>query len=241
MQRSRFEIALICLIVAVTVGCRRNSRPDIPSEVTATAVRANRRAYNGAPPVIPHEPLKAACITCHTSKGEQVPNLGFAPANPHGDMGNINNCRQCHLFIADTNQFAESGFEGLPPAFTPGERLFAGAPPTIPHSLQMRANCLGLSQRPIVAPRNTLFTSRTRQLCPMPSGKSTCRFQKLVPPVATERKTKLPLDAVGKTCLPTREYLYTPRTAVPTAFEPAIVVTAVDRIAASVHIMLRQT
>ncbi len=66
---------------------------------TSAAQRAQRRAYDGAPPVIPHPTFSANCLECHSSVGVAVPGIGFAPPSPHGDttgMSAASRCRRCH-------------------------------------------------------------------------------------------------------------------------------------------------
>lgn len=108
------------------------------------SVRAARRLYDGAPPVIPHAAFGASCSTCHDKQGLAVEGVGYAPASPHDDTGNAaatTRCRQCHVFVLDEGLFVKSTFEGLPQDLRPGSRLYPGAPPTIPHQILMRENC----------------------------------------------------------------------------------------------------
>jgi pimeloyl-ACP methyl ester carboxylesterase len=111
------------------------------------ALRAQRRAYAGAPPVVPH-PVKQrgdlACLACHgdglTIKGK------LAPPMSHEKMVN---CTQCHVSSGapvpgvaeqDYDLSTENAFDGLPEPRN-GEQAWAGAPPTMPHSSQMREDC----------------------------------------------------------------------------------------------------
>lgn len=149
-----FRYLAIGTLILGLISCNRSEKDeDIASpELTETSVRSARRAFDGAPPVIPHEPLGAACITCHTETGKLVPNMAFAPANPHGELGNFRNCKQCHVFRQGDDRFAQTTFVGQPVALRLGERLFPGAPPTIPHSLLMRNNCLACHSGPTARP-----------------------------------------------------------------------------------------
>ena len=110
----------------------------------ALAARSARRAYDGAPPVVPHpvDPT-SACLTCH----EHGLRLGavVAPALPHRAF---TSCTQCHAPAAPAElagraraTLPPNGFEGLP-APSGGERAWAGAPPVIPHSTWMREACM---------------------------------------------------------------------------------------------------
>lgn len=110
------------------------------------------RAWDGAPPRIPHAirddgPLE--CLACH---GEGLVVEGrIAPIPSHERM---TNCTQCHVVteqrfgglptegalahaqeVGGTNRFG--GF--VWPAR--GERAWIGAPPTIPHPTEMRTEC----------------------------------------------------------------------------------------------------
>ena len=117
---------------------------DEASRLQALALRGERRAFNGAPPVIPHETrglAEASCVMCH---GEAV-QLGGQPARaqPHASL---TNCRQCHAprpptFLTDhAAPTVANDWEGAP-APTQGRRAFPGAPPEVPHTLHMRENC----------------------------------------------------------------------------------------------------
>lgn len=108
------------------------------------AVRATRRLYDGAPPVIPHQEYGTACSTCHDAQGIGVEGVGYAPASPHtntDEEGATARCRQCHVSVLEDGRFAESDFVGLEQDLRPGSRLYPGAPPTIPHKVLMRENC----------------------------------------------------------------------------------------------------
>lgn len=124
---------------------------DLFTEITPSEVdknrslqeRSKRRAYNGAPPSIPHRTegtSEQACMACHGNGA----NIGGLIANrlSHPFMAN---CLQCHAPLAPTglessSKLHESTFVGLA-APTSGQRAYAGAPPRIPHSTWMRQNC----------------------------------------------------------------------------------------------------
>jgi len=114
--------------------------------------RVARRAFDGAPPVIPHAPFGGVtCMSCHTERGIDVPDVGFAPAMPHegtGGLSAVANCQQCHLFQADTESFRESSFEGFRRKSRRGTRQHSDAPPVMPHSLFMHENCLACHSGP---------------------------------------------------------------------------------------------
>ena len=106
--------------------------------------RAARRAFDGAPPTIPHPVTgrgSETCLACH-GEGFQVDGWGARPM-PHEPYGS---CTQCHVEESSTTPGIAglqvgSRFEGLGPT-SPGLRAYAGAPPRIPHATTMRSDCL---------------------------------------------------------------------------------------------------
>ena len=117
--------------------------PSAAEKEASSKLRASRRAFNGAPPTIPH-PVEntndAACYACH-SGGAKIAGLK-ASVMSHPFLAN---CVQCHATMApapfqEIDATVETTFVGLP-APKEGKRAFIGAPPTIPHSRWMRENC----------------------------------------------------------------------------------------------------
>lgn len=117
--------------------------PTEQEHAEALARRASRRAYDGAPPTVPHPVSQRdwpACLTCHGTGmrvGAQV-----APAICHTRM---QSCTQCHVAGESpvpgvATQTPDNDFAGLE-APRRGERAWPGAPPTIPHPTLMRARC----------------------------------------------------------------------------------------------------
>lgn len=107
------------------------------------------RAFSGAPPVIPHEIIESesltgsTCIGCHEYGGFTPKFAAYAPIVPHP---NKPNCRQCHNPRNQNDLFKRSEWVKYP-----GNRGFAhlpGSPLVIPHSLQMRENCLSCHSGP---------------------------------------------------------------------------------------------
>lgn len=108
--------------------------------------RARRRAFDGAPPVVPH-PVRPGgapeCVACHLE--------GFALAGrrasliPHQTFAS---CTQCHVSSAPSLAaeagggpvVAASSFVGREAARA-GETAYEGAPPAVPHSTWMRERC----------------------------------------------------------------------------------------------------
>ncbi len=83
------------------------------------AVRAARRLYDGAPPVIPHADLSARpAAACHDTDGISVDGVGFAPASPHDDTGEASatiRCRQCHVAVLTDGLFVRNHIRGTAP------------------------------------------------------------------------------------------------------------------------------
>ncbi len=129
-----------------------DARPDLATRAWSptrcapppSRARARNRAYDGAPPTVPHPIAQQAwpnCLTCH-DRGMRVA-ANTAPAICHTAM---QSCTQCH--VVSTAPFpasrrrpsADNTFAGLESAAR-GERAWPGAPPTIPHATLMRARC----------------------------------------------------------------------------------------------------
>jgi len=108
----------------------------------------------------------AACTSCHDTDGMAVENVGFAPPSPHDgtpEAGTTIRCRQCHVFVKTEGLFVKNTFAGLQQDLRTGGRLYPGAPPTIPHKIIMRENCVACHAGP--AAREEIRTShpeRTR-------------------------------------------------------------------------------
>lgn len=149
----------------------KQPRPDLFAAVTRTAAmkdaalrdRLRTRAFDGAPPVIPHfveQQSAQSCLVCH-GEGLLLGNrIATKISHPH-----YANCLGCHveqaggLPIAAPVKTSEEPapspipgnvFAGLLRA-GPGTRAMPGAPPTIPHTLHLRGDCMschGLIARP---------------------------------------------------------------------------------------------
>jgi cytochrome c-type protein NapB len=129
------------------------------------------RAYPGAPPRIPHglspdETRNGGCKTCHERGGFSQRFGAYVPITPHPEMGMclqchvgdaqlMSNplpatdpsarCRQCHA--PGVKRWRDSSLDWTP---LPWPELPArtGAPPPIPHGLQLRGNCLACHSAP---------------------------------------------------------------------------------------------
>ncbi len=131
----------LALVLALAAGCRD---APVASVKSAAVVRAARRAYDGAPPTIPHAPMGAECTACHNDRGLAVQGVGFAPPSPHEltpGLSSTSRCEQCHVYKRSEELFAESEFVPLAQDLRRGTRLYPGAPPVMPHAVNMRENC----------------------------------------------------------------------------------------------------
>lgn len=115
--------------------------------------RLRTRAFDGAPPVIPHviqQQSAASCLACHGEGIRMGDKVATKVSHPQ-----YTSCTQCHVESSTSGpinsvQTTENSFTGLQRS-GPGLRAYAGAPPTIPHTLWLRNDCTschGLVARP---------------------------------------------------------------------------------------------
>ena len=103
----------------------------------------SRRQYPGSPPLIPHkveEPdlAQVECLACHARGGWTEELKRHTPITPHPEQ---EACRQCHVTVTEASLFVEHDWMSvMPPRL--GRASLPGAPPPIPHELQMRGNCI---------------------------------------------------------------------------------------------------
>jgi cytochrome c-type protein NapB len=123
--------------------------PGDPNRKRTLTVFYARRAYPGAPPIIPHavddrEPLGRVCLACHADGGWVPRFSAYAPVTPHPEL---TACQQCHVPEATRRGFQATGWQTMaPPALR--SAAMPGSPPPIPHGLQMRENCLACHAGP---------------------------------------------------------------------------------------------
>ena len=105
------------------------------------------RAYDGAPPAVPHAVQQDGLLACASCHAEGL-RLGAKPI-PQISHANYTLCTQCHVpkvapLPPEAERLAQSvgdnSFEGHWTAPF-GRRAWAGAPPATPHSTWMRDNC----------------------------------------------------------------------------------------------------
>jgi cytochrome c-type protein NapB len=101
----------------------------------------SRRQYPGSPPEIPH-PVEVhgkelECLKCHADGGWTIILKRMTPVTPHPELIS---CNQCHVWPVTGTLFRANGWQSVPPPRL-GRSYLPGAPPAIPHDLQMRENC----------------------------------------------------------------------------------------------------
>jgi len=112
--------------------------------------RAALRAYDGAPPLIPHgidTISSASCLSCHGKDGNLVIS-GKRPAEISHPW--VTNCTSCHVPDDGLRQITEPAATRLTVENTfigkrsagPGPRAYDSAPPVTPHPVWMRQNCM---------------------------------------------------------------------------------------------------
>lgn len=143
-MRPGFKPTILALALTALAAVAMAGAANQQARIELLKARAEKRAFDGAPPVIPHEvsPLSAGdCLDCHDSSDVEMPTISHRK---------LTNCTQCHLpqkpsglseSPAPRDPPTETTFKGLA-APTGGERSYTGAPPMIPHSTLMRSNCL---------------------------------------------------------------------------------------------------
>jgi len=164
MSDRRIRTLAACAALVMLGSCESSDRLSVPgregASKSAALVRAERRAYDGAPPTIGHENFGIECSSCHSKEGMSVEGVGFAPPMPHEQtdgMSAISRCRQCHVFVQTDALFVSSNFSGLRQDLRRGSRLSDASPPVMPHSKFMRENCLACHSGP--AAREEIRTS----------------------------------------------------------------------------------
>ncbi|MFQ5776564.1 MAG: nitrate reductase cytochrome c-type subunit [Terriglobia bacterium] len=165
MKTTPSRACLILAVFALLAACRSPAGPGGVWKSSA-AERAQRRAYDGAPPVIPHQNFGMTCTSCHNRRGIEIEGVGFAPPTPHEKtlgMSAVSRCRQCHVFAETAALLVDNRFVGLRQDLRRGRRLNPLAPPTIPHKTFMRENCLACHTGPAAREEiRTTHPERTR-------------------------------------------------------------------------------
>jgi cytochrome c-type protein NapB len=118
------------------------------SKTVDLADRSENRAYDGAPPTIPHPVRQASvaeCLACH-AEGMRLRGAVASPVS-HAEYAS---CTQCHVVsegpmpgarLPPDGAFSGNTFVGLASP-TAGPRAWDIAPPQIPHKTFMREQCM---------------------------------------------------------------------------------------------------
>jgi len=153
------------VVAALAVALAGCGGEPAPPEPTPAALRAARRAYDGAPPVMPHRRFSSDCESCHGGSAVAVPGLGVAPRSPHDATRGMAaaRCGQCHVERTTGGEFRLSNFEGRLQSVRHRAAAFPGSPPTIPHPVFMREDCAACHNGPGARPEiRTSHPERTR-------------------------------------------------------------------------------
>ncbi len=156
-------------VLAIDPGSDRRRSAHPRTLVTYRSLRA----YPGAPPRIPHgltpdEFQTGGCNTCHERGGFSQRFGAYVPITPHPEMGAClqchvgdgqlmaialpttdasARCRQCHT--PGAGRWTEATLDWKPLAWPElAARPADGAPPPIPHTLELRGNCLACHAEP---------------------------------------------------------------------------------------------
>jgi cytochrome c-type protein NapB len=162
-----FRTSAGALAIAPATGPIRSAHPR------TLATYRSLRSYPGAPPRVPHgltpnEFRTGGCTTCHERGGFSQRFGAYVPVTPHPEMGqclqcHVGNaqlmaislpstdpsarCRQCHALAG--SRWTDSTLNWAPMAWPEVARTRRqGDPPLIPHTLDMRANCLACHSPP---------------------------------------------------------------------------------------------
>lgn len=108
------------------------------------------RQYPGSPPRIPHAVVPSFsehpdnCLSCHAKGGYDAALDRFVPVTPHPEN---ELCYQCHVPRLEEKLFVETNWQSINPPKL-GRSFLGGSPPPIPHSLQLRENCIACHTGP---------------------------------------------------------------------------------------------
>jgi nitrate reductase (cytochrome), electron transfer subunit len=108
------------------------------------------RQYPGSPPRIPHQADQAFggdendCLSCHAKGGYSGEFGKFVPVTPHPENSL---CYQCHARPVTETTFVPSTWQSIA-APRLGLSFLPGSPPSIPHALQLRENCIACHAGP---------------------------------------------------------------------------------------------
>jgi cytochrome c-type protein NapB len=127
----------------------------------------DNRAFYGAPPYIPHPVSEKKtmggkeCLKCHQNGGFVAKFNAYTPITPHP---NFVNCKQCHVSKETNSLFKGTNATKFDVPKIGVNNALLGSPPTIPHQLQLRENCLSCHAGP-TAPKEIRVTHPERVNC----------------------------------------------------------------------------
>lgn len=136
--------AVVVGVAALVAHASNEARESVGAADETAARRAVLRAFETAPPVVPHPVASRGnreCLHCHS----EILRIGDRVTVPFPHQP-FHNCQQCHV----GDQVLNVGFpvETLPTDWLgldapgPGTRAHEFAPPTMPHRVFMRERCL---------------------------------------------------------------------------------------------------
>ncbi|WP_299133957.1 multiheme c-type cytochrome [uncultured Tenacibaculum sp.] len=138
----------------------------------------DNRAYHGAPPSIPH-PIDekqnigdGSCLKCHENGGLVEKFKAYTPVTPHPELVN---CKQCHVEQKKQTLFKAGNYANVNAPKVGVNNVLLTSPPTIPHQIQLRENCLACHAGPS-APKEIRVTHPERvncRQCHVPNDKVT--------------------------------------------------------------------
>lgn len=108
------------------------------------------RQYPGSPPRVPHtvpsfyQDDNTDCLACHGRGGYDAEQDAYIPVTPHPEN---ENCYQCHVPRRTEKLFVRTNWQSINPPNL-GRSQMGGSPPPIPHSLQLREDCIACHTGP---------------------------------------------------------------------------------------------
>lgn len=155
----------------VTTG-QEETFPTLAREIPVAPMKD--RAFWGAPPPIPHrlksERNSASCLECHSLERRVALRQRATAPVPHAEFSQ---CLQCHVegYIGRKEApWVENRFVGLGQP-GPGARAHEFAPPTVPHQVFLRENCLSCHGPKGDTPLQTAHPERSQCLqCHVPEA-----------------------------------------------------------------------
>ena len=148
-------VALLASAVFIFLAALRESKRPADTEYTATgdtpSIPAEAGVFRRLARALQYQNMPEekgiggkTCLQCHENGGYAEQFKAFAPVTPHPELLN---CRQCHVPKTTEGLFVNSNFTKIAPPLL-GQSAMTGSPPVIPHTLQLRENCLACHAGP---------------------------------------------------------------------------------------------